>query len=446
MNSKRTGSENLALYRLLHYRINNLPLYLYLAFSLPILCATWWEVLGTDLMSIIGLLFVIGVFCAWLGEKLPIWNTWIGGGSMLAMMFPSFLVYAGIIPAKYTQSIKYFYDDMSFLNFYIIFLIAGGLLTIDRDSLLKTLKRCGPVFFGAVIGSVVFALLGGAIFGKPMGETLAYYVLPNLGGGNGSGAVPMSKIFEQVTGAPGDSWYSKAVAILTLGSTIALVVGVILNRIGHIFPQYAGDGKSLLRSTADTQLKEEERYVATVMDKANAFLLCAAFWALATLFGEKLLPTILGVIIHPFAYLILFLTIANVLDVIPKNLRSGAEAMSDFISGKMGPMLFAGLGVAMLDFRDFLGAITFENLIICLLLILGVAVGAGIMGILVGFYPIDAIIVAGLTCSNRGDSADVILLTATNRMALIPYAATISKLGGAVVLAISSVIFTTFFG
>ena len=445
MNSKRTNTEGTLASRLLHYRMNGIPLYLYVVFSVPILIAAGLGVLGTDLMSIIGLLFVIGVFCSWLGEKLPIWNTWIGGGSMMAMMLPSFLVYANVIPEKYTESITYFYDDMSFLNFYIIFLITGGLLTIDRNSLLKTLKRCGPVFLGAVIGAVAFGLLGGAIFGKPVGETLAYYVLPNLGGGNGSGAVPMSQIFEQVTGDSGDVWYSTAVAILTLGSTIALVIGVILNRIGQIFPQFAGDGKSLLRSSANIQLEEEEEYVPTAMDKANAVLLAAAFWALATLFGEKLLPTIFGVIIHPFAYLILFLTIANVLNVIPKNLRFGAEAMSDFISGKMGPMLFAGLGVAMLDFSDFLGAITFENLIISLLLILGVAVGSGIMGVLVGFYPIDAIIVAGLTCSNRGDSADVILLTATNRMALIPYASAISKLGGAVVLALSSMVFTTFF-
>ena len=161
MGSKHVESEGTLLSRVIHYRINGIPLYLYVAFSIPILIAAGLGVLGTDLMSIIGLLFVIGVFCSWLGEKLPIWNTWIGGGSMMAMMLPSFLVYANVIPEKYTESITYFYDDMSFLNFYIIFLITGGLLTIDRNSLLKTLKRCGPVFLGAVIGAVAFGLLGG---------------------------------------------------------------------------------------------------------------------------------------------------------------------------------------------------------------------------------------------------------------------------------------------
>lgn len=445
MTHEAKDNQSSILSRVLHYKMHDVPVYLYVAFSVPVLFAAATGTLGTDLMSIIGFLMVIGIFCFWIGGKLPIWNTWIGGGGMMAMMLPSFLVYVNVIPEKYTESISYFYNDMNFLNFYIIFLIAGGLLTIDRNILVKTLKRCGPVFVGAVAGAAAFGILGGLIFGKPVGETLAYYILPNLGGGNGSGAVPMSQIFEQVTGSSKDAYYSTAVAILTLGSTIALIIGVLLNRIGQIFPHLAGDGKNLLKTVSSSDIIEEEPYEPTKLDLANAFLVTGSFYALANIFGNMLLPSIFGVIIHPFAYLILFLTLANVFNLIPKNLRYGAEVMSDFIIGKMGPMVFAGMGVALLDFGDFLSALTLDNVLINLLIILGVVVGSGIMGTLVGFYPIDAVIVAGLTCSNRGDSADVILLTATDRMSLIAYASAISKLGGAIVLALSSLVFTSFF-
>ncbi|SES34748.1 2-hydroxycarboxylate transporter family protein [Psychrobacillus sp. OK032] len=431
---------------ILSAKIHGMPVVVYVGLSIPVILGVVTGSLGTDIMSIIGMLYVIGILFSWLGDKIPIWNNWIGGGSMLAMMAPSFLVYTKVIPEKYSEAITYFFDDMSFLNFYIIVLIMGSLLTVDSKMLVKTLKRCGPVFAAAVFGAVIFGIISGNLVGKPIGDTLAYYVLPNLGGGNGSGAVPMSQIFEQVTGTSKDTYYSTAIAILTLGSTIALVSGVVLHRIGQLFPKYAGDGKSLLKNTVTgTEDLEEEIVKPSRLDIANSFMIAIGFYALANLFGKIILPDIFGVIIHPFAYLILFLTLANVFNILPKNLSYGAEALSDFIGGKMGPMVFAGIGVALLDFGDFVTAITFENIFLSFMIILGVIVGAGVMSHFVGFHIIDGIIVAGLTCSNRGDSADVILLTATNRLPLLPYAQVISKLGGAIILALSSIVFAQFF-
>ena len=68
----------------------------------------------------------------------------------------------------------------------------------------------------------------------------------------------------------------------------------------------------------------------TDMSKASAILLAASVWHLTTLFGKKLIPRFSVSSIHPFAYLIPFLTIATVLDVILKALRSSAEARLDF--------------------------------------------------------------------------------------------------------------------
>ena len=76
---------------------------------------------------------------------------------------------------------------------------------------------------------------------------------------------------------------------------------------------------------------------------------------------------------------------------------------------------------------------------------LWVALGAGLLGQLVGFYPIDSSIIVGLCCANRGGSADVVLLSATDRLELMPYAVVLSRIGGAIVLALSSAIFAVYF-
>lgn len=433
---------------LFQYKLHGIPLIFYLAFALPVVIGMIRGTLGTDILSTMAMLFVIGIFFNELGSRLPIWNTWIGGGSMMAIMAPSFMVYMGWFPQTYVDSATLFYDDMSFLYFYIIILMAGSLLAVNRTHLLETLKRCGGVFLGAVAIGAVFGIVAGKLVGLSLAETLAYYVLPNLGGGNGAGAVPMSEIFNQVTGGSADAYYSRALALLTLGSTIALIVGVVCNKIGKVVPKWAGDGKTLLRDgTKKFKLEGagEVEYKPSMTDIANGIVVAGGFYALANLFGKWLLPNIFGVIVHPLAYLILFLTLANVLNIIPENLRAGLKVLSEFIVEKMGPMCFAGMGIAITDFGEFVAAFSIQNLFVCFMIILGVALGAGITGWLVGFYPIDSIIAAGLTCSNRGDSADVILLGATGRMGLMPYAQVLSRLGGAVVLALSSTVFMLFF-
>ncbi|TDX29867.1 2-hydroxycarboxylate transporter family protein [Modicisalibacter xianhensis] len=68
--------------------------------------------------------------------------------------------------------------------------------------------------------------------------------------------------------------------------------------------------------------------------------------------------------------------------------------------------------------------------------IAGAAFGAG----LVGFYPIESAITAGLCMVNMGGTGDVAVLSAARRMSLMPFAQISSRLGGALILLISSVV------
>lgn len=432
---------------ILHYEMNGIPLYLYLGMAIPVLLGIITGSLGTDMLSTIVMLFVIGMFFMEIGKRLPIWNKWIGGGSMMAIMAPSFMVFMGWIPEKYVESATIFYDEVSFLELYLGLLMAGGLLAVDRDTLLKTLKRCGPVFIGTILVGAAFGLIGGMIVGMTPANILAYYVLPNLGGGNGAGAVPMSEIFERVTGNSKSEYYATALAILTLGSTIALIIGVMLNRLGEMVPGLTGDKTQLLRTAKGAEIREvkKEKVEVNKKDIAAGFVIAGGFYALANLFGEYILPDIGGVIIHPYAYMILFLTLANVFKLIPERFAQGTKALSKFVTGNMGPMCFAGMGIAITDFGEFVAAITLENLFVTFMIILGITIGAAIIGHLMGFYAIDSAIIVGLCCANRGGSADVVLLGATGRMELMAYAQVLSRLGGAIVLALSSAIFAAFF-
>lgn len=430
-----------------NYNVSGIPLYLYIGLSVPIVIGLVTGSLGTDILSTLAMLFTVGAFFNQIGKHLPIWNKWIGGGSMMAIMAPSFLVYMGWWPEKYSEATFTLFDTMGFLDWFILLLMAGGILSVDRDILLKTLKRCGPVFAGTIIMGGIFGLVAGMLVGMTPANILAYYILPNLGGGNGAGAVPMSEIFEQVTGNSREAYYATALAILTLGSTIALIIGVLLNCLGDIKPSLTGDKTQLLRSEKSGSKSTEKKSTVKpeTSDIVAGFLVAGGFYALACIFGNLILPSIGSLIIHPYAYLVLFLTLGNIFDLIPERFRAGTRALQKFATGSMGPIMFAGIGLAIMDFGEFVAAITLQNLFVTFMIILGIAVGAAVLGWAVGFYPIDSAIIVGLCCANRGGSADVVLLGATGRMELMPYAQVLSRLGGAIVLALSSAVFAAFF-
>ncbi len=427
------------------YKVQGIPLYLFTAFAAIVLVSVFTGALDDDILSTMSLLFVIGAISYEVGKRLPIWNKYVGGGTMMAIMLPSFLVFMKWLPEAYIESSVNFYDTISFQTMYICLLMAGGLLTVNREMLIKTLARCGPVFLVGVIVAALGGILGALITGTPMDEVIAFYVLPSLGGGNGAGAVPMSQIYEQITGTPKDQFYSLALALLNMADTWALIVGIVLMNIGKKFPHLTGDGTQLLRDSSKEIKKVEENtepVKVTVSDIAAGLLITGVIWAVSCIFGKLLLPKIGPVIIHPYAYFVIFATIANVFRLIPPALAQGTKAFQKFITGNLKVMCFAGVGITMIDFGMFISAISLKNVFITLMIVLGVAIGTAIAGQLVGFYPIDAAITAGLCCCNRGGSGDVVILTATNRLELMGYASVLSRIGGAFILALSSIAFT----
>ena len=69
--------------------------------------------------------------------------------------------------------------------------------------------------------------------------------------------------------------------------------------------------------------------------------------------------------------------------------------------------------------------------------------GAALVSKWVGFYPVEAGITAGLCMANMGGTGDVAVLSAADRMELMPFAQISSRLGGAIILIIGSLLLST---
>lgn len=190
-------------------------------------------------------------------------------------------------------------------------------------------------------------------------------------------------------------------------------------------------------------IKEDVQVKVTLNDYCGVLLLLGTVFAVGRLFSKVLLPTVFGAQIHNFAYSIIFVVILAALGIIPKNIRVAAKQVQGFMVSVVGMLTMVGMGVDF-DLAELVSAASPSNLLIAAMIVLGAILGSALVGKLVGFYPIDAAITAGLCMANRGGSGDIAVLGAANRLELISYAQLSSRVGGGIVLIIASFFFSFF--
>ena len=398
--------------------------------------------LSTDLAGGFAFMLALGIVCNEIGERIPVWNSYIGGGLVLAFVVSAYLFTNKYIPAAYEDSVRMIMDKADFLSFFIVFLICGSVLGLEKKLLLRSFAGYLPAIFGGLIGASILGIAGGLLFGVSPKLVLLNYVLPIMGGGNGAGAVPLSQIYESVTGDKAANYYTFAIAVLTIANIFAILTAALLNQVGKRKPSWTGDGSSLIRAGIEMDTEKEDR-IPSIKEMGGAFFLGVGLYAAGNLLGKALLPTVFGVEIHPFAWMIIMVTILAMLGVVPQETKAAAKRLTSFMSSCLVLIIMVGVG-ADTDLNELANAITLSNVVMAFLIVVGAILGSAVVGQLVGFYPIDSAITAGLCMANRGGSGDLAVLGASHRMGLIAYAQLSSRLGGGIVLILGSLLFGTF--
>ena len=144
--------------------------------------------------------------------------------------------------------------------------------------------------------------------------------------------------------------------------------------------------------------------------------------------------------LHPYALMIISVAVFKLAGWLPPIIESGANQWYQFVAKNWTLALLIGIGVAYTDLNAVINALTLEYILLVFSVVFGAALGAGILGKLVGFHPIEASITAGLCMANMGGTGDVAVLSASKRMELMPFAQIASRLGGALILLIAGLI------
>lgn len=426
-------------------QVNGMNVFLWLGACAIIIIATFLGVLPDSIIGALAVCFGIGSLSIFLGDHIPIWRTYLGGGVLLTMFVGASATYFHWLPEGTIATIENFVGPWDFLNLFVIVLIVGSIFAVERDMLLRAISRFIPCILAACVGAAALAILVGFLFGKGPAEILGYYVLPIMSGGSGAGALPLGEMFAEITGNSFDEYITVSMAMLSLGDLFAILTAAVLGKLVDGNQKLSGSGQ-LVRQGKGHSEETKELVKPSISDLANCLVLIFAVYMLSTIFSTLILPSIAGASIHPFAYAVIFTIILKIANVIPENMVSALVYTQKYFVAAFVVVVMFCCGVAYTDLGRFIACLTNPgNILICFAVVVGATLGGGLFGQLVGFYPYEAAVTAGLCMANAGGAGDVAILSSCKRMNLMPYAQISSRIGNAIILIIGSFVFAMMF-
>jgi CCS family citrate carrier protein len=421
------------------YKIMGISLPLYLVLLAILIAAIVMDILPAGMIGAFAFMMIVGALLDVIGNNTPIVKTFFGGGPIVIIFGSAALAYYNILPESVVKNVNTFMKGGGFLDFYIAALITGSILGMNKKLLIKASLRYFPTIIGGVVVSLAFVALGGLLFGQAPGESIAYIGIPIMGGGMGAGAVPISQVFANGLGLPAEQILSKLVPAVALGNAMAIVAGGLLDKLGKARPELTGNGKLMEVGDEELHEKEDPNEKLELSDYGVGIAIACVFFVFGVIVAS-LFKKVTGVDIHSYAWMIISVAVAKALNLLPRKFEKACATWYNFVAKNWTAALLMGIGIAYTDLGQVLAAMTPLYIFLCFLVVLGAVIGTMIVGKLMGFYPIEAALTAGLCMANMGGTGDVAVLTAAHRMELMPFAQISSRLGGAFIILLATLI------
>ncbi|BBB90773.1 2-hydroxycarboxylate transporter family protein [Methylomusa anaerophila] len=409
--------------QIISLKVGVVPLPLYLVLATVIFAASVYNRLPADMIGGFAIIMIMGVLLGDIGQKIPVLKD-IGGPAILSILVPSIMVFYELINPAAMKSITALMKGSNFLYLYISCLVAGSILGMNRKVLIQGFVRMFIPLVVGTIAAITAGLLAGLLFGYSIHRTFFYIVIPIVGGGIGEGILPLSLAYAEILQQPQENFIPQLIPAAMLGNIVAIISAGFLKRLGEKRSELTGNG--MLIKTGDDQ-----EFLATQSgDKPIEFPLMGAGLLIACsffIFGN-LANQFIAI---PGAIIMIFTAaIVKYSKIMPARMEQGAYHMYRFISSTLTWPLLVGLGVLYTPWKDVIAAITPAYIAICASTVLAMITSGFFIGKYLNMYPIESAIVTGCH-SGLGGTGDVAILSASNRMELMPFAQVSTRIGGA---------------
>ena len=412
--------------------IAGIRLPMYLGITAHVFITMYLGILPGGMIGAFAIMMVFGGLFNVIGNNMPIVKTYLGGGAIVCIFASAFLVYFGIIPEKVVENVNSFMNSVGFLNFYIAALITGSILGMNRKLLLKAAVRFLPVALCAMTVAILAVGLVGAVTGYGFSDAVMYVAIPMMGGGMGAGVVPLSGMYAEALGQDASVLISRMIPASTLGNVSAIVGAGLLAKIGEMKPALTGNGQLMRKS--DDSMKEVVENKPDFQMMGIGLILAMTYYILGTVVG-KMIPAV-----HAYAWMIILVALSKAAGFVPEKFEKAAQQWSQFVMKNWTSALLVGIGISMIDLGAVISAFSPLYMLLVLVVVGFVSIGAALGGQLVGFYPVESAITAGLCTTNMGGTGDIAVLSAAKRMELLPFAQIATRICGALILIVASIL------
>ncbi len=417
-------------WKVIDYKIGIIPLPVYVLLLALITGFTLTGKVPSDILMAIVLLAMGGFTCAEIGKRLPVLRN-IGAAAILATFIPSALAYYKVLPASILGAVTDFTKASNFLYLFIAAIIVGSILGMDRRVLMQGFVK---IFIPLAAGSILAGAVGttvGVAMGMSASHTFFFVVVPIMAGGVGEGAIPLSIGYSTILGQAQGDLFAEILPAVMMGSLTAIVLAGVLNYVGKRYPNLTGEGRLQPPTEGEVVLGERDENVVRLVDMytIGAALVTAVTLYLIGVLGQRLFE-------FPAPVTMLFLAVVlKLTQAVSPALQQGAYQIYRFFSTVVTyPLLFA-IGVALTPWDKLIAAFNVANVVTIVSTVVTL-IGTGfVVGRWLGMYPIEAAVVNACH-SGQGGTGDVAILTAANRMALMPFAQIATRIGGGITVTV----------
>lgn len=420
-----------------NWKVGIIPLPLFVLAGALIAVDCLSGTLKSDIVVMVATLAFFGFACGEFGKRLPVVGR-LGAAAICATFIPSALVYYGLLPDIVVTSTTQFYKSTNILYLYICCIIVGSIMSMNRTVLIQGFVRIFfPMLCGEIVGMVVGMGVGLALGLEPF-QIFFFIILPIMAGGVGEGAIPLSIGYAALLHVDQGVALGRILPMVMLGGVTAIIISGCLNQLGKRYPHLTGEGQ-LMPNVTNVEPEPLQSVFSGKVDVtaiASGALLAVLLYMVGML-GQKLtgLPA-------PVGMLFLAVLVKLVNGVSPRIIAGSQVVYRFFRTAVTYPVLFA-VGVAITPWHILVTAFTLTNLLVIISTVSALVATGFFVGKKIGMHPIDVAIVSCCQ-SGQGGTGDVAILTAGNRMGLMPFAQIATRIGGAINVSLSLLLLSHF--
>lgn len=420
-----------------NWKVGIIPLPLFVLAGALIAVDCLSGTLKSDIVVMVATLAFFGFACGEFGKRLPVVGR-LGAAAICATFIPSALVYYGLLPDIVVTSTTQFYKSTNILYLYICCIIVGSIMSMNRTVLIQGFLRIFfPMLCGEIVGMIVGMGVGLALGLEPF-QIFFFIILPIMAGGVGEGAIPLSIGYAALLHMDQGVALGRILPMVMLGGVTAIIISGCLNQLGKRYPHLTGEGQ-LMPNVTNVEPEPLQSVFSGKVDVtaiASGALLAVLLYMVGML-GEKLtgLPA-------PVGMLFLAVLVKLVNGVSPRIIAGSQVVYRFFRTAVTYPVLFA-VGVAITPWHILVTAFTLTNLLVIISTVSALVATGFFVGKKIGMHPIDVAIVSCCQ-SGQGGTGDVAILTAGNRMGLMPFAQIATRIGGAINVSLSLLLLSHF--